>query len=93
MRFRDRLPEWSRFRVLAIVIPRRSATGSPISEQFIGGIKLGNRYSHYYYGHYYAVQAMWLRGGDDWAEWYPAIRDELLKRQSRSGLLGRQHLQ
>jgi beta-lactamase regulating signal transducer with metallopeptidase domain len=51
--------------------------------QFIGGIKLGNRYSHYYYGHYYAAQAMWLRGGGDWAEWYPAIRDELLKRKTR----------
>ena len=48
-------------------------------------IKLGNRYSHYYYGHYYAAQAMWLRGGDDWAEWYPAIRNELLKRQLSSG--------
>jgi hypothetical protein len=48
-------------------------------------IKLGNRYSHYYYGHYYAAQAMWLRGGDDWGEWYPAIRGELLRRQAASG--------
>ncbi len=31
--------------------------------QYIREIKLGNRYSHYYYGHYYAAQAMWLRGG------------------------------
>ena len=53
--------------------------------EFIMEIKLGNRYSHYYYGHYYAAQAMWLRGGDDWAQWYPAIRDELLKRQSLQG--------
>ena len=56
---------------------------------FIGGIKLGNRYSHYYYGHYYAAQAMWLRGGDDWAEWYPAIRDELLEAPVGQGLLDR----
>jgi hypothetical protein len=48
-------------------------------------IKLQNRYSHYYYGHYYAAQAMWLRGGEDWAQWYPAIREELLKRQQVSG--------
>jgi hypothetical protein len=48
-------------------------------------IKLGNRYSHYYYGHYYAAQAMWLRGGEDWGQWYPAIRDELLRRQSATG--------
>jgi hypothetical protein len=53
--------------------------------QYIREIKLGNRYSHYYYGHYYAAQAMWLRGGPDWAEWYPAIRDELVKRQALSG--------
>ncbi len=39
--------------------------------QYTREIKLGNRYSHYFYGHYYAAQAMWLRGGDDWAEWYP----------------------
>jgi hypothetical protein len=33
---------------------------------------------HYYYGHYYAVQAMWIAGGDYWRQWYPAIRDELI---------------
>jgi hypothetical protein len=53
--------------------------------QYIREIKLGNRYSHYYYGHYYAAQAMWLRGGSEWSEWYPAIRDELIGRQSPSG--------
>jgi prenyltransferase beta subunit len=35
---------------------------------------------HYFYGHYYAAQAMWTAGGMRWAEWYPAIRDELLNR-------------
>ena len=34
--------------------------------------------SHYYYGQYYAVQAMWHAGGNDWRTWYAAIRDELL---------------
>jgi len=38
----------------------------------------GRSLSHYYYGHYYAAQAMFLAGGDYWAEWYPAIRDELI---------------
>ena len=61
--------------------------------QYTREIKLGNRYSHYFYGHYYAAQAMWLRGGDDWAEWYPAIRNELLHRQASLRLLERQHLQ
>jgi hypothetical protein len=41
--------------------------------------------SHYYYGHYYAVQAMWHAGGDNWTRWYPAIRDALLKRQIDDG--------
>ncbi len=40
---------------------------------------------HYYYGHYYAAQAMFLAGGDYWARWYPAIRDELVDKQSDSG--------
>jgi prenyltransferase beta subunit len=43
------------------------------------------RESHYFYGHYYAVQAMWHAGGEHWAEWYPAIRDELIERQHSDG--------
>src|SRR3954471_15958767 len=39
---------------------------------------------HYYYGHYYAVQAMFLAGGDWWSAWYPAIRDQLIARQNKS---------
>jgi squalene cyclase len=44
-----------------------------------------SRESHYYYGHYYAVQAMWHAGGDRWDRWFPAIRDELLSRQRDDG--------
>jgi hypothetical protein len=40
---------------------------------------------HYYYGHYYAVQAMWTAGGEFWKEWYPLVRDELLSRQRVDG--------
>jgi hypothetical protein len=50
-----------------------------------GGWRFGRRNSHYFYGHYYAAQAMWVQGGDAWIEWYPTIRDELLRRQSLSG--------
>ena len=45
----------------------------------------GRRNNHYFYGQYYAAQAMWLDGGEPWAEWYPAIRNELIGRQSVSG--------
>jgi hypothetical protein len=40
---------------------------------------------HYFYGHYYAVQAMWTAGGRYWSEWYPAVRDELIGRQALDG--------
>lgn len=40
--------------------------------------------AHYFYGQYYAVQAMFLAGGDYWADWYPAIRDELLSKQDKA---------
>jgi hypothetical protein len=46
----------------------------------------GNRQAaHYYYGHYYAVQAMYLAGGEAWAKWWPAIRKELLDKQQADG--------
>lgn len=44
-----------------------------------------SRESHYFYGHYYAVQAMWHAGGDHWRKWYPAIHDALLARQREDG--------
>jgi len=40
---------------------------------------------YYYYGHYYAVQAMWHAGGDRWSRWYPAVRDELIEKQQTDG--------
>ncbi len=41
--------------------------------------------NHYFYGHYYAVQAMWQAGGDYWRQWYPAIHDVLLAKQRGDG--------
>jgi hypothetical protein len=38
---------------------------------------------HYFYGHYYAAQAMWTAGGRYWDDWYPAIRDDLLSNRLR----------
>jgi hypothetical protein len=40
---------------------------------------------HYYYGHYYAVQAMYLAGGEYWKNWFPMIRDELVRAQDAEG--------
>jgi len=40
---------------------------------------------HYFYGHYYAAQTMYLAGGQAWGTWWPAIRAELIGRQNRDG--------
>jgi hypothetical protein len=40
---------------------------------------------HFYYGHYYAVQAAWHAGGPYWDAWYPAVRDLLIDRQNGDG--------
>jgi hypothetical protein len=50
-----------------------------------GGFQEAEMRIHYYYGHYYAAQAMWTAGGDYWREWYPAIRDELLRPEGGGG--------
>jgi hypothetical protein len=41
--------------------------------------------AHYFYGHYYSVQAMYLAGGKYWSTWWPAIRKELIERQNPNG--------
>lgn len=56
---------------------------------YIGGFVPGEgeagRESYYFYGHYYAVQAMWQSGGKRFAKWYPAIRDDLISKQRGDG--------
>ncbi len=41
--------------------------------------------AHYAYGQYYSVQAMYLAGGEHWAQWWPAVRAELLSEQMDDG--------
>ncbi len=66
--------------------PKEVESGINYLKGFMPESKPGaNRYNHYFYGHYYAAQAMWIRGGAEWAQWYPAIRDELVRRQSTNG--------
>ena len=40
---------------------------------------------HYFYGHYYAAQAMFLAGGDHWRHWFPKVREQLLAHQQPDG--------
>jgi hypothetical protein len=56
-------------------------------EQFMprGGRAPQPQDGHFFYGHYYAVQAMWQAGGERWERWYPAIRNLLVERQQADG--------
>ena len=40
---------------------------------------------HFYYSHYYAMQAMVQAGEERYAKWYPRIRDSLIKLQQPNG--------
>ena len=53
----------------------------PRDEEYISR----ENYSHYFYGQYYAAQAMWHAGGDHWSRWYPRIRDILIAHQRDDG--------
>ncbi len=46
---------------------------------------------HYFYGHYYAAQATFLAGGTHWAQWFPAMRKELIKSQQPDGSWSSSH--
>ena len=47
-----------------------------------------NSDGHFYYGNYYATQAMFMYGGDAWKAYWPAIRQNLLARQQAAGASG-----
>ena len=40
---------------------------------------------HFYYGNYYATQAMFMAGGSAWEKFWPVVRTELLRRQQPDG--------
>jgi hypothetical protein len=66
---------------------REVERGLAYLDQFLpragGGAQLAD--GHFFYGHYYAIQAMWQANGQRWARWYPAVRDVLVSRQQTDG--------
>lgn len=52
---------------------------------------IDNNFGHYYYGHYYAIQAMVQAGDEYYADWYPLIRDALIRKQGRNGSWGKDY--
>ncbi len=61
------------------------ANGLKYLVQYLPQRGVERRDAYYFYGHYYAVLAMWQAGGEPWARWYPAIRDDLVSRQQPAG--------
>jgi hypothetical protein len=55
-----------------------------VKQQSLPAKPLGEQ-SYFLYGNYYAAQAMWHVGGEDWSAWYISIRDRLLSRQKQDG--------
>lgn len=43
---------------------------------------------HYFYAHYYAIQVMYQSGDKQYQQWYPKIRDALLRKQQSDGSWG-----
>ena len=40
---------------------------------------------HFLYGQYYATQAWWYAGGEEWKRWYLSLRDPLVSAQAADG--------
>jgi hypothetical protein len=40
---------------------------------------------HWFYMHFYLAQGLYIRGGQDWKDYYPKIRDRLMQTQSVDG--------
>lgn len=53
--------------------------------KFLPGQNENSGSGYYFYGQYYASQAMWHAGGPAWQRWFPAIRDQLVARQRADG--------
>jgi hypothetical protein len=61
--------------------------GEPVEKalKYLKNSGINNSGGHYFYSNYYAIQAMWHAGGEYWNEWYPKIREDLLKNQASDG--------
>ena len=71
--------------VLALVNPvvayRLRGVGGALFHARLGGGGFG----HWFYTHLYLSQAYWQVGGRDWDQYYPQVRDQLLRTQGHDG--------
>ena len=62
-----------------------SGLGYLLKQKPGGGGRSAMMGGHFFYGQYYAVQAFFLAGGDYWRQWFPAIREHLVRTQNGEG--------
>jgi hypothetical protein len=95
----------SSFPLSAAGVSSLNATGEYESKEIQNGLRFMMDYlppqgktdrfyqAFYYYGQFYAAQAMYHAPSSYWEKWFPAMRDELLHRQDRlTGAWGRSGL-
>ncbi len=56
-----------------------------ILDEYDGHARSYPRHYFYFYGHYYACQAMYIAGGKWWQQYFPLVRDHLLRNQDQDG--------
>ncbi len=56
-----------------------------ILDEYKQHARLYPRHYFYFYGHYYACQAMYIAGGRAWQQYYPLVRDHLVRTQDPDG--------
>jgi prenyltransferase beta subunit len=64
---------------------KEAKKGLEFLKKYLAANRGQGHYGHYFYGHYYAAQAMYQAGGDYWKFWYPRVRDDLLRTQLSNG--------
>ncbi len=81
----------SSFALTAGAVASLAFLGEYDCEEYKAGIEYMNKFNpprardggHYFYENFYAILAMYYAGGSNWAEWYPPMRDEILKKQDK----------
>ncbi len=65
--------------------PTISEMAQYILDEYDGHARSYPRHYFYFYGHYYACQAMYIAGGKWWQQYFPLVRDHLLRNQEADG--------
>jgi hypothetical protein len=60
-------------------VPRISDCLDYLHETYDGILNDYSDHYFYFYGNYYAAQAMYTRGGEEWRRWYGMVREHLLQ--------------